>query len=81
MRDYKLCVQNLATYSKGANIFVLIHKMDKINEVDRKKVFDKKRNEIVEATVAYQMNTKEVFATSIWDDTLYKVTSGTPLTP
>lgn len=38
MRDYKLCVQNLSTYSKGANIFVLIHKMDKINESERKKV-------------------------------------------
>lgn len=75
MRDYKLCVQNLATYSKGANIFVLIHKMDKINEIDRKKVFEKKRNEIVDATVALTMNTKEVFATSIWDDTLYKAWS------
>jgi len=38
MRDYKACIQNLNVFSKNANIFVLIHKMDKISEGERKKV-------------------------------------------
>jgi len=38
MRDYKACIQNLNTFSKNANIFVLIHKMDKISDNEKEKV-------------------------------------------
>jgi len=75
MRDYKACIQNLNTFSKNANIFVLIHKMDKISDSEKEKIFEGKKGEIVEATTAIGMTPKEVFATSIWDDTLYKAWS------
>ncbi len=39
MRDYKACIQNLNTFSKNANIFVLIHKMDKISDNEKEKVY------------------------------------------
>jgi Ras-related GTP-binding protein A/B len=73
MRDYKACIQNLANYSKNAYVFVLIHKMDRINEGDRKKVFEKKKNELTDSTQGITI--KEIFGTSIWDDTLYKAWS------
>jgi len=38
MKDYKLCVQNLRRYSPNANIFILIHKLDKIKESEREAV-------------------------------------------
>lgn len=40
MNDYRTCVQNLVNYSKNANIFVLIHKMDKIADADKAKVLN-----------------------------------------
>lgn len=64
---------NLSTYSKNANIFVLIHKMDKIKESERKSVFESRKQQIVEATK--EMEIKEIFGTSIWDETLYKAWS------
>eukprot|EP00331_Platyophrya_macrostoma_P020134 CAMPEP_0176463668 /NCGR_PEP_ID=MMETSP0127-20121128/36036_1 /TAXON_ID=938130 /ORGANISM="Platyophrya macrostoma, Strain WH" /LENGTH=306 /DNA_ID=CAMNT_0017855893 /DNA_START=51 /DNA_END=971 /DNA_ORIENTATION=- len=73
MADYKTCVQNLVNYSKNANIFVLIHKMDKIADTEKAKVFEKKKKEIAENTIG--MTIKECFGTSIWDDTLYKAWS------
>lgn len=44
MKDYKACIQNLNTFSKNANIFVLIHKMDKISDSEKEKV-----RELIEA--------------------------------
>ena len=38
MKDYQACILNLVNYSKNASIFVLIHKLDRINESERKKV-------------------------------------------
>lgn len=35
MRDYRQCIQNLANYSKNANLFILIHKFDKIRDQDK----------------------------------------------
>ena len=45
--------------------------MDKIKENERAKAFDKKKQEILD--LSENMQVKEVFATSIWDETLYKV--------
>jgi len=73
MNDYKTSIMNLSTYSKNANIFVLIHKMDKIKESERHIVFEKRKKEIIEAT--QNMEIKEIFGTSIWDETLYKAWS------
>lgn len=43
MADYRNCVQNLVNYSKNANIFVLIHKMDKIADTEKAKVYKKQK--------------------------------------
>ena len=45
--------------------------MDKIKETERAKAFEKKKQEILD--LSGDMQVKEVFATSIWDETLYKV--------
>ena len=39
MNNYKECIKNLAIYSKTANIFILIHKMDKIKDSEKFSVF------------------------------------------
>ncbi len=43
MNNYKECIKNLAIYSKAANIFILIHKMDKIMDSEKQSVFELKR--------------------------------------
>lgn len=43
MRDYKLGIQNLSTYSPNSTVFILIHKMDKIRESEREEVLERKK--------------------------------------
>ena len=71
MSDYQTCVKNLSVYSNKANIFILIHKMDKLKENVKDAIFDKKKQDILD--VSEGMSVKHVFGTSIWDETLYKV--------
>lgn len=71
MNDYMTCIKNLGIYSKNSNIFILIHKMDKLKENVKEAVFDKKKRDIL--NVSEGMSVKQVFGTSIWDETLYKV--------
>ena len=71
MSDYQTCVKNLSIYSNKANIFILIHKMDKLKENVKDAIFDKKKQDILD--VSEGMSVKHVFGTSIWDETLYKV--------
>jgi Ras-related GTP-binding protein A/B len=73
MRDYMQAITNLAQFSKNANIFILIHKLDKIPETERSKVFEQRKQELLQ--VSQGMNVKEVFGTSIWDESLYKAWS------
>ena len=71
MRDYMSCVKNLSQFSKSANIFILIHKMDKIGDTNRNSILEKKKNDIIAASLG--MCIKQIFATSIWDETLFEV--------
>lgn len=73
MRDYMQAITNLGQFSKNANIFILIHKLDKIHETERAKVFEQRKAELLQ--VSQGMNVKEVFGTSIWDESLYKAWS------
>lgn len=50
MKDYKLCVQNLKKFSPEANVFILIHKLDKIKESEREAVLAAKSKVIMEAS-------------------------------
>jgi hypothetical protein len=43
MSNYKECIKNLGIYSKSANIFILIHKMDKIMDSEKTAVFENKK--------------------------------------
>jgi Ras-related GTP-binding protein A/B len=44
LKDYEACINNLSTYSTGANVFLLIHKMDKIKDSEKQTVFNQKKN-------------------------------------
>jgi Ras-related GTP-binding protein A/B len=70
IRYYKQCLDAIRQNSKDAKIFCLIHKMDLVPEDQRESVFKTKEAEILEAS-----NPQKVvcFRTSIWDETLYKV--------
>lgn len=43
MSNYKECIKYLNIYSKNANIFILIHKMDKIKDSEKQIIFDNKK--------------------------------------
>jgi Ras-related GTP-binding protein A/B len=56
---------------EGCRVWVLIHKMDLIDEDDRAKIFAERCNLIRKASEGYA-NTVQFFQTSIWDETLYR---------
>jgi len=55
-------------------VFILIHKIDQIKESEKMQVFDRKKKDIAEEAEGLVL-LKEFFATSIWDETLYKAWS------
>jgi Ras-related GTP-binding protein A/B len=65
------CIKALEQFSKEARVFVLVHKMDLIEEHKKQAVFEKRRKEIIERSGIYKSNVK-CFPTSIWEVTLYK---------
>ncbi|CAM9550499.1 unnamed protein product [Ectocarpus fasciculatus] len=58
--------------SPDAKVFVLIHKMDLIAEDDRVREFNQRAQLIKERSQQFKMR---CFATSIWDETLYRAWS------
>lgn len=60
-------------YSPNAIVFILIHKLDKIKESEREAVLEEKKSKILAASEGVTI--KEVYGTSIWDETLYKAWS------
>eukprot|EP00826_Nyctotherus_ovalis_P009711 TRINITY_DN12568_c0_g8_i2.p1 TRINITY_DN12568_c0_g8~~TRINITY_DN12568_c0_g8_i2.p1 ORF type:complete len:205 (-),score=60.96 TRINITY_DN12568_c0_g8_i2:633-1247(-) len=70
----KFCstIEALAKYSESAKVFVLIHKMDTVPECDREKVFEEKKQVVLEKA---GLSDIQVFMTSIWDETLYQAWS------
>ena len=58
--------------SPDASIFVLIHKMDLYAEVDRERAFNERSALIQSRSQQFKM---KCFATSIWDETLYRAWS------
>jgi len=69
LQYYTDCLQSLTTYSPEAGVFVLVHKMDLVRG-DKEAVFNKKKKELEEAAGEVPIT---VFGTSIWDESLYKV--------
>jgi len=73
MDYFKSCLDGLRVNSKNAHIFCLIHKMDLIHrEEDRVKAFEEKQKDLREIAGPLELR---AFATSIWDETLYKAWS------
>jgi Ras-related GTP-binding protein A/B len=69
--------------SDDANVWVLINKMDLVSrdQSERGRVFEEKRAELEKRSNAVQVDGKEAkpircFATSIYDESLYKVLRG-----
>ncbi|KAH7107634.1 Gtr1/RagA G protein conserved region-domain-containing protein [Auriculariales sp. MPI-PUGE-AT-0066] len=69
---YRACLTALKKHSPGANIFVLIHKMDLVRK-NRVEVFERRVKELEEESGPDVKVT--AFGTSIWDESLYKAWS------
>jgi len=70
---YETCLKAITQNSDNANIFVLIHKMDIIQDPAlRQKLFEERRAAILSRSAGMKA---QCFATSIWDETLYKAWS------
>ena len=72
---WELTLKSIKQYNENANIFVLIHKIDKVPFEERDKKIEKKMREIQEVAEREKVKIKEYFATSIWDETLYRAWS------
>lgn len=60
----------MASFSPKAKVFVLVHKMDLVQEEERKKeVFQKRQSQLKEKAGDFKI---ECFPTSIWEASLYK---------
>lgn len=69
--SYSSVIRALAEHSPSAAVFVLIHKMDLVQQRLRQQLFEE-RSEYIRAASESFAPTVEFFATSIWDQTLYK---------
>lgn len=57
--------------SEGCRVWVLVHKMDLVEDEAKAKVFAERCNAIRKASEGFA-NTVQFFQTSIWDETLYR---------
>ena len=69
---YNSCLEAIKLHSTNAKVFCLLHKMDLVPEEHRESMYRNKKAELVSLSSPLQM---ECFATSIWDETLYKAWS------
>ncbi|KZF26697.1 small monomeric GTPase [Xylona heveae TC161] len=69
MVTYSAVVRALRENSPSAAVFCLIHKMDLVQAEYRQKLFDERTNLVKERSEGFKITS---FATSIWDQTLYK---------
>ncbi|GBG30948.1 Ras-related GTP-binding protein A [Hondaea fermentalgiana] len=70
---YRGCLEAITQNSDNANIFVLIHKMDRIPDpVTRREAFKQYEQTILGHSQGMKVR---CFATSIWDETLYRAWS------
>ncbi|CAG8460294.1 5943_t:CDS:2 [Cetraspora pellucida] len=72
MHYYQDCLEAILANSKDAKIFCLIHKMDLVQEELRNRIFTERLNELKTRSEPLKIT---AFATSIWDETLYKAWS------
>lgn len=70
MDYYKETLANLIKHSPDAKVFVLLHKIDKLNDmpVDNDAFYAEKEAMVIRASQSLKV---KCFGTSIWDETLY----------
>nr|CCC94918.1 unnamed protein product [Trypanosoma congolense IL3000] len=70
---FQAAMQCIRTYSPQAKVFVLLHKMDLIQQRLRSSIFQSRKEEILKRVVSGDEPAADIqfFATSIYDDTLY----------
>jgi Ras-related GTP-binding protein A/B len=68
MKYYKNCVEAIKEHSPTARIFVLIHKLDLIQQEKRAEAYSRREKEIIQNSDSLKV---VCFGTSIWDETLY----------
>jgi len=61
--------------SPDARIFVLVHKMDLVDEEDRAPILEDRKALIKETCDTSGIDSFQIFGTSIWDETLYRAWS------
>ena len=69
--NYSAVIDALRETSPGAKVFVLIHKMDLVQTRLRQQLFEERAEYIRQASEGFK-DTVEFYATSIWDQSLYK---------
>lgn len=72
LRDYNSCIEAIVQHSPEAKVFCLIHKMDLVALEMQETVFNKRKEILIQISDKIQL---ECFATSIWNETLYKAWS------
>ena len=70
---YSQVVKALKDYSPRANIFCLIHKMDLVQNEHRERLYEERCRHVFCRSQYLRL---ETFASSIWDQTLYKAWAG-----
>ncbi|CAD8051046.1 unnamed protein product [Paramecium sonneborni] len=68
---FKINVGLLSEYTPKAPVFVLFHKFEKIKESERKNFFERKHKQIIQRTDGLNIEIKDVFTTSYYDNSLY----------
>ncbi|KAL8727043.1 MAG: hypothetical protein Q9181_005849 [Wetmoreana brouardii] len=75
LETFALIISALSEYSPRARIFTLVHKMDLVASEYRDAVLDSKSAAILAQSGKFRP-TVGIYATSIWDETLYKAWGG-----
>lgn len=71
---FRRILDALRRYSPNAAVFLLVHKMDLITQTERAATFQRRRIELIkDATAIAPGLPLQVFGTSIYDESLYKV--------
>lgn len=71
LNTYNNIIKALEEFSPHAHVFALVHKMDLVQAEHRERVLQAKTDAIRERSESFQRQV-QTFATSIWDQTLYK---------
>ncbi|ESO95842.1 hypothetical protein LOTGIDRAFT_227198 [Lottia gigantea] len=72
MHYYQSCLEAILENSPDAKVFSLIHKMDLVQDDQRERIFKEREEDLKRLSKPLECT---CFATSIWDETLYKAWS------